>query len=70
MESQPEKAVPFVDKVTARLEQYPELSDKYADKLYGDPLMQTAVWVILDVADACRVARDEMVRNEQIQSEK
>ena len=37
--------------VKNRLEGYPQLKRKFQDQLDGDPLMQTAVWTILDVID-------------------
>ncbi len=50
---------PFIDMVMERLEDHAELKAKYADtdSLTGDPMMQTAVWAIMNAIDARERAR-------------
>lgn len=44
--------VPFVDQVKKRVEGYPLLRRRFLDQLDGDPMLQTAVWAIIDVIDS------------------
>ena len=43
---------PFVEKVKARIEGYPNLKRRFYERLDADPMLQVAVWAILDVVDS------------------
>jgi hypothetical protein len=47
-----EETVPFVDLCKRRVEGYVHLKRKYYDRLDADPMLQTAVWSIMNVIDA------------------
>jgi hypothetical protein len=61
--------IPFRDKLTERLlAENPRLYEKRKDEL-GDPYMQTALWVIMDVVMARKQAKQASVYNEQMQAQ-
>lgn len=60
----------FRPKVEARLQKdYPHLYEKWQDHL-DKPMMQTALWVIMDVSESRTAAEQARINNQQIQSER